>query len=252
MRRERPADPCPRRDRAAGGVRKAGGSGPASGRRIVGPPPPVAVRGRGIGNGPQVSQWVQSFGLIALFAIIALQAAGVPGPPGKTALIVASLLAAKGHMVLWQVLVVAAAAVFVGGLVGYGIGRRGGRPLLERWWPEGKLARLLARAEHFFDRHGPKSVFLLRFLPGFKVAIGPAAGVARMPLAQFVIWHLLAAIAFALTFGLLGYFAGAAAVNAVERFGTYAAFALAAVALVAAAVFWRLRRSGTRAWTPQS
>jgi membrane protein DedA with SNARE-associated domain len=178
-----------------------------------------------------VSHWVESFGLVALFAIIAVQAAGVPGPPGKTALIIASLLAAKGRMVLWQVLLVAALAVFVGGLVGYAIGRRGGRPLLERWWPDGKLARVLAGAEHFFERHGPKSVFVLRFLPGFKVAIGPAAGVARMPLVPFLLWHLLSAVAFALAFGLLGYFAGAAAVNAVERFGTYAAFGLAALAL---------------------
>ncbi len=41
-------------------------------------------------------------------------------------------------------------------------------------------------------------------------------------LRQFLLWHLLGAIAFALAFGLLGYFAGAAAVNLVERFGAYA------------------------------
>jgi membrane-associated protein len=190
-----------------------------------------------------MSHWVASFGLIALFAIVALQAAGAPGPPGKTAIVVASLLAAGGRFVLWQVVAVAALGVFVGGLVGYGVGRRGGRPLLDRLWPEGKLSRLIAAVERFFDRHGPKSVVVLRFLPGFKVAVAPAAGVARMRLAQFVPWHLLAALTFALTFSLLGYFAGAAAVNAFERFGAYAAFALAAVTVVGAAVYWRVRRS---------
>jgi len=54
--------------------------------------------------------------------------------------------------------------------------------------------------------------------------------------------HLLGAIAFALAFGLLGYFAGAAAVNLVERFGAYAALALAALALAAALTYWRVRR----------
>ena len=195
-----------------------------------------------MGNERYVSDWVESFGLAALFLILALQAAGVPGPPGKTALVVASLLAADGRMVLWQVLAVAALGVAVGGLVGYGIGRQGGRALLERWWPEGKLARLLSRVEEFFDRHGPKSVFLARFLPGFKVAIGAAAGIARMPFRQFLLWHLLASVAFALVFGLLGYFAGAAAVNFVERFGLYATLAVVAAALVAAAAYWRLRR----------
>jgi len=189
-----------------------------------------------------VGHWVDSFGLAALFLILALQAAGVPGPPGKTALVIAALLAADGRLVLWQVLVVAAFAVTAGGLIGYAVARRGGRPLLERWWPRGKLARLASAAERFFERHGAKSVFVARFLPGFKVAIAPVAGIARMRLRQFLLWHLLAAIAFALAFGLLGYFAGAAAVNLVERFGTYAAFALAALALAAALAYWRVRR----------
>jgi undecaprenyl-diphosphatase len=191
-----------------------------------------------------MSHWVESFGLIALFAIVAIQAAGIPGPPGKTAMLVASVLAANDRLVFWQVLAVAALGVFVGGLVGYGVGRRGGRPLLDRWWPGGRVTGLIAAAERFFDRHGPKSVFVLRFLPGFKVAVAPAAGVASMRLARFVPWHLLASLAFALTFCLLGYFAGAAAVNALERFGGYAALALAAMALVGAAVWWRFRRGG--------
>jgi membrane protein DedA with SNARE-associated domain len=194
------------------------------------------------GNHGRVGHWVESFGLAALFLILALQAAGVPGPPGKTALVIAALLAADGRLVLWQVLVVAALAIAAGGLVGYAIGRRGGRPLLERWWPRGKLARLLSAAERFFERHGAKSVFAARFLPGFKVAIAPVAGIARMQLRPFVFWHLLGAIAFALAFGLLGYFAGAATVNLIERFGTYAALAVAALAFAAAFAYWRLRR----------
>jgi membrane-associated protein len=189
-----------------------------------------------------VSQWVETYGLVALFLVLAIQAAGVPGPPGKTALVVASLLAADGRMVLWQVLAVAAAGVAAGGFVGYAVGRRGGRRLLERWWPDGRLAGLLAQADAFFARHGAKSVFLARFVPGFKVVVAPAAGVARMRFAAFAAWHLLGSVVFAVTFGLLGYFAGAAAVNLVEEAGLFVAAAIAAVALIAAVVYWRLRR----------
>ena len=103
-----------------------------------------------------MGDWVDSFGLAALFLIVALQAAGVPGPPGKTALVIAALLAADGRLVLWQVLVVAALAITAGGMIGYAIGHRGGRPLLERWWPRSKLDRLLSAAERFFERHGGK------------------------------------------------------------------------------------------------
>jgi membrane-associated protein len=101
---------------------------------------------------------------------------------------------------------------------------------------------LLAQADAFFARHGTKSVFLARFLPGFKVVVAPAAGVARMRFTAFAAWHLLGAVVFALTFGLLGYFAGAAAVNLVEEAGLYVAAALAAVALLAAAGYRRFRR----------
>jgi membrane protein DedA with SNARE-associated domain len=189
-----------------------------------------------------LSGWVASYGLAALFLILALQAAGVPGPPGKTALVIASLLAADGRMQVWQVLVVAALAIAVGGIVGYLIGRRGGRGLLERWWSGEKLTRVLAAVDRFFDRHGEKAVFLARFLPGFKVAVAPAAGAARMPFASFLIWHLLASVAFAVAFGLLGYFAGAAVIDAFERFGFYAAIAIGVLAVAAGIAYWVLRR----------
>ena len=42
---------------------------------------------------------VEQYGLLALFLILAVQAAGVPGPPGKTALTVAAVLAADGRLV---------------------------------------------------------------------------------------------------------------------------------------------------------
>src|SRR4051812_41097257 len=183
--------------------------------------------------------------LFALLVILALQSAGVPGPPGKTALVVASLLAAAGRLALWQVLAVAALGIAIGGIVGYSIGRRGGRRVLARGWAGGELARLLGAADRFFEHHGSKSVFLARFVPGFKVVIAPAAGVARMRFELFLLWHLAAAIAFAAVFGLLGYFAGAAVVNAFERFGVYAALLLAAVALSGGAIYW-LRRGRHR------
>jgi membrane-associated protein len=162
------------------------------------------------------------YGLYILFGIIAVQAAGGGGSPGKTALVVAAILAARGRFEIWQVIVVAAAAGIVGGYLGYAIGRVAGRRLVE--WPRvrNRLERQLDRVESFFDVHGTKAVFLARFLPGLKVIACPAAGTFRMSLLPFLVWHALASIAFALLFGLTAFWAGEAAIQLVERWGLYA------------------------------
>jgi membrane-associated protein len=162
------------------------------------------------------------YGLLILFGIIAIQAAGGGGLPGKTALVVAAILAAKGKFEIWQVIVVAAVAGIVGGYVGYAIGRLAGRRIVEWHRVRNRLESQLERVERFFDMHGTKAVFLARFLPGLKVIACPAAGTFRMSLVPFLVWHALASIGFALLFGLTAFWAGEAAIQLVERWGIYA------------------------------
>lgn len=165
---------------------------------------------------------VSEYGLYVLFAIIAIQAAGGGGLPGKTALVVAGILAARGRFEIWHVIVVAAVAGIVGGYVGYVIGRIGGRRLVEWKRVKDRLGKQLGRVEEFFDLHGSKAVFFARFLPGLKVIACPAAGTFRMSVAPFLVWHALGAIAFAVVFGLTAFWAGEAAIELVERWGLYA------------------------------
>ncbi len=189
------------------------------------------------------------YGMYVLFAIIAIQAAGGGGLPGKTALVVAAILAARGKFEIWAVIAVAAAASIVGGYVGYAIGRFAGRRILE-WEPvRRRIETQLERVERFFESHGTKAVFLARFLPGLKVVACPAAGAFRMAPAPFALWHALASIAFALLFGLTAYWAGEAAIEIVERWGIYAA--LVPGILLAAAYLVYKRRGGLEDPRPQ-
>ncbi len=181
------------------------------------------------------------YGLYVLFAIIAIQAAGGAGLPGKTALVVAGILAARGKFEMWQVLVVAASAGIVGGYLGYAIGRVGGRRLVEWRRIKNRLDRQLQRVEEFFDVHGTKAVFLARFLPGLKVVACPAAGTFRMRLVPFLVWHALGSIAFALVFGLTAFWAGEAAIELVERWGLYALLPLGLAFVVGYALLRRRR-----------
>ena len=180
------------------------------------------------------------YGLYVLFAIIAIQAAGGGGLPGKTALVVAAILAARGKFEIWAVIAVAAAAATIGGFVGYAIGRFGGRRILD-WEPvRCRIETQLRRVEQFFESHGTKAVFLARFLPGLKVVACPAAGAFRMAPLPFALWHTAASIAFALLFGLTAFWAGEAAIQVMERWGIYAA-AIPALLLAAAYVVWKRR-----------
>lgn len=191
-----------------------------------------------------MADYLHDYGLIVLFGIVALQAMGVGGLPGKTSLVVAGLLAADGYFPITSVVTVAAVAGIVGGYAGYWIGRKGGRRLVQHPRLVPRLERPLRFAEAFFARHGTKAVFLARFLPGLKVVAAPAAGISHMRWPAFALWHALGAIGFGLVFGLGAYYAGAGALELVEAFGLLALVPAAAAALLAWIVWTALRRRG--------
>ena len=201
------------------------------------------------GKGSEVVGFIEEYGLVVLFGVLALQAAGVPGPPGKTTLVAAAILAARGHLPIVEVIVVAAVGIVIGGFVGYAIGRFGGRRVCEHRLVACRLERPLGLADRFFDRHGTKAVFLARFFPGVKVVAALAAGIARMPPAAFALWHTLAAISFAAGFGLLAYYAGEGAIELAESFGLYGVVLFAALAGLATLGWLFLRRRARAATT---
>src|SRR5437867_255849 len=91
----------------------------------------------------------------------------------------AATYAAYGGLDLAGVIAAAAAGAIVGDTIGYSIGRRGGRALLERHARRfGLYHRRLARAQEFFDRHGGKTVFLGRFVAFLRMFAALLAGVA--------------------------------------------------------------------------
>jgi membrane protein DedA with SNARE-associated domain len=162
----------------------------------------------------------KDIGLPALFAFIAVETMGVP-LPGETALITAGVLASQGHLPIEGVIAAAAAGAIVGDNVGFAIGRRWGRRLLA--WRGGPFARqrrrLLEIGEPFFDRHGPKAVFLGRWISGLRITASWLAGANRMSWPTFTFWNAAGGIAWALSVGLAAYYAGHAAETAFRTAG---------------------------------
>jgi len=168
-----------------------------------------------------VDHLIQVAGYPLLFALVMAESSGVP-IPGETALITAAVLASRGKLGIELVIVLAAAGAIVGDNIGYVIGRKGGRWLLER---PGRFHRqrleVLRTGEPFFERHGPKAVFFGRFVLGLRVWASWLAGATRMHWRSFVVWNALGGICWATAIGLLAYFLGNSAGNAIETFGIF-------------------------------
>lgn len=182
-------------------------------------------------------------GYAGVALLVGAESAGLP-VPGEASLIAAAVLTSQGHLSLPAVIVVAATAAIVGDNVGYLIGRRGGRWLLTRpgRWQQGR-SLLLERGEAFFARHGPKAVFLGRWIPWLRVTAAWLAGTNRMRWPRFLFWNALGGIAWATSVGTAAYFLGKAAT---PLLGAAGIAGVALVALTAGALLLVRRRRRRR------
>jgi len=188
-----------------------------------------------------VDHLIEVSGYPLLFVLVMCESGGLP-IPGETALIAASVLASQGHLEIGIVILLAATAAIVGDNIGYLIGRKGGRWLLERPGAfESQRAQVLASGEPFFDRHGPKAVFFGRFVLGLRVWASWLAGATRMPWRSFALWNALGGITWACLVGIVAYVLGQSAGNVVEAFGLYG-LAAAVIAVAGAVIMHRHRR----------
>lgn len=171
----------------------------------------------------------QSWALVLLFLLIGIESAGVP-LPGETALVASGVLASQGKLNIATVIVVASAAAIIGDNCGYWLGRKGGRRLLERWSLVSRhTQKVLPRAERIFARHGGKTVFFGRFIAILRITAAWMAGIAHMPWGRFLLFNVAGGILWATLVGLVAYFLGRAAANAIQTYGLYAAGAIALV-----------------------
>lgn len=170
-----------------------------------------------------------SNGLPLLFAVVLLESFGIP-LPGETALIAFGVLASQGHYSIVWVIVLAAAGAILGDNLGYWlIGRVGGRRLFERWGPLRRYAeRVLPTAERLMERHGGKTVFFGRFVTVLRYTAAWIAGIGRMDWGRFLFWNAAGGICWATAVGLVSYYAGHAAADAIQRYGIVAAVVIAA------------------------
>ncbi|WP_256667449.1 bifunctional DedA family/phosphatase PAP2 family protein [Pseudomonas sp. ANT_J28] len=143
--------------------------------------------------------------LLALSESIPIIGAVVPG----TAVILAlSALVPSGVLLLWPLLVAATLGAIAGDGLSFWLGHRYHREILG-FWPLNRHPELIQSSEAFFERHGAKSVFLARFVPGVRAFIPLLAGMMGMAVSRFYAVNVVSALAWAPSHILPGVLVGA-------------------------------------------
>ena len=169
----------------------------------------------------------------------------IPFLTGDSLLFAAGIIAgtASNHISIWILATGVGVAAFAGDQVGFWMGRRLGKPALERrggaW-----TRKAIARTERFYELFGWWSVVIGRYIPWVRVFIPPIAGISRMSYPKFATANLVGALAWGVSITLIGYFA--ASIPQVKVGAYIIAGVVIAMSLVAGIRAWRLdRRSHT-------
>lgn len=201
-----------------------------------------------------VGHLLQSIPPLAVYLIVGLmimaESLGVP-VPGEIALVTAALLTAEHKLAVSPGWIAAcgSAGAIAGDSVGFGIGRRVGRPLFDwlgRKFPAHFGPEQVAFAERVFTSHGAWAVFFGRFIALLRIFAGPLAGSLRMPYGRFLAANASGGIIWATGITYLIWFLGAAAERWLSRLSWLALVAAVAAGLLITVLIRRKTRTLAR------
>lgn len=154
---------------------------------------------------------IETFGMVGLLTIVFVEAGLLVGImlPGDSLLFTAGLLSAAGTLPdVWLLLVTIPLAAIAGDQVGYLIGHKAGPAVFNR--PESRLLtpEHVERSHRFFERYGPRTIVIARFVPIVRTIAPVMAGVGRMRYRTFVAYNVIGGIGWGVGVTALGYHLG--------------------------------------------
>lgn len=167
--------------------------------------------------------------------------------PGETAAVLGGVVASRGQVHLWLMVVLVVLAAITGDSVGYEVGKHFGPRLLKLRIFNRHRAQL-EKAQNFLRQRGGSAVFLGRFTAFFRAVMPALAGTSHMPYRRFLAYNAAGGIAWGIGFVLLGFLAGNSYEAVAKAAGRDIAVVIGVV-VVLALIIWRIRahRSQNRA-----
>ena len=159
----------------------------------------------------QFDELIRWGGYFALFVIVFAETGLLAGffLPGDSLLVTAGLLSAvEGTLnIAWLNLLLWTAAI-LGDTAGYWIGYHAGPRLFNRENSVLFHKDHLTRTKKFYDKYGPKTIVIARFVPIVRTFAPTVAGVGKMQYRRFLSYNVIGGIAWVLSMTLIGYFLG--------------------------------------------
>jgi len=158
---------------------------------------------------------IQWGGYVLLVAIVFAETGLLIGCflPGDSLLITAGLLAAAGHLNIWWINLLLMAAAIIGDSVGYAIGARLGPHIFTREKSLLFNPKHVLRTRHFYEKYGPKTIVIARFVPIIRTFAPVLAGVGAMQYRRFLTYNVLGGIGWVASMSGAGYGLGRAVPN---------------------------------------
>lgn len=129
--------------------------------------------------------------------------------PSTVVLVGAGTLVGLGKLPFWPVFLLTVLGAVAGDAVSYWFGHIY-KDHIKAIWPFSRFPNAIAKGEAFMQRHGGKSVFIGRFVPGVKAVIPGIAGMTGMDAWRFTVINIVSAFAWAAAHLFPAIFAGAA------------------------------------------
>jgi len=189
-----------------------------------------------------MESFLSQAGYLALIVFAFVEACSIP-ISSEITFGFAGVLAYQGHLNLALVIIIGSLAELAGSYASYGVGRFGGRPVVER---VGKYALIthkdIDRAERFFAGRGAWTVAVGRMLPVIRAFTSIVSGLVDVPALQFGLLSLAGTVVYVVAFSVIGYELGSAwhSISHDVSIGGYVLVVLVVLA-IAGFVVYRLR-----------
>ncbi len=137
---------------------------------------------------------ISASGYLGVIALMAIESANIP-LPSEVIMPFAGYLVYTGELNLWLVSIAGGIGCTIGSAFSWWIGKKGGRPLVERY---GRYVLLSAHdldlGEKWFKRWGNSIAFFSRLLPIVRTFISFPAGIAQVPLGRFLAYTFVGSV----------------------------------------------------------